>query len=53
LGGPSQGDVFLDGALVGRWMSRHLSREAGRASAGPTGFDQRRNPLLPGATVGG
>jgi hypothetical protein len=51
--GPMQGDVFLDGALVGRWMSRHLSREAGRASAGPTGFDSRRNALLPGATVGG
>lgn len=51
--GPTQGDVFLDGALVGRWMSRHLSREAGRASAGPTGFDSRRNALLPGATVGG
>jgi hypothetical protein len=51
--GPVQGDVFLDGALVGRWMSRHLSREAGRASAGPTGFDSRRNALLPGATVGG
>jgi hypothetical protein len=52
-GGPTEGDVFLDGTLVGRWMSRHLSREAGRASAGPTGFDQRRNALLPGATVGG
>jgi hypothetical protein len=52
-GGSIQGDVFLDGVLVGRWMSRYLSREAGRASAGPTGFDQRRNALLPGATVGG
>jgi hypothetical protein len=58
-GGASQapsaahGDVFLDGALVGRWMSRMLSREAGRASAGPTGFDPRRNALLPGPTVGG
>jgi len=51
--GPAQGDVFLDGMLVGRWMSRHLSREAGRASAGPTGFDSRRNALLPGPTVGG
>jgi len=51
--GPMQGDVFLDGALVGRWMSRQLSREAGRASAGPTGFDSRRNALLPGPTVGG
>jgi hypothetical protein len=47
-----EGDVFLDGTLVGRWMSSYLAREAGRASAGPTGFDARRNPLMPGATVG-
>ena len=47
-----QGDVFLDGVQVGRWMSRLLSKEAGRASSGPTGFDNRRNPLLPGGTVG-
>ncbi len=51
--GPTEGDVFLDGALVGRWMSRFLTQEAGRASAGPTGFDARRGRLLPGATVGG
>jgi hypothetical protein len=51
--GPTQGDVFLDGALVGRWMSRLLSREASRATAGPTGYDLRRNALLPGPTVGG
>ncbi len=51
--GPTEGDVFLDGALVGRWISRFLSQEAGRASAGPTGFDPRRGRLLPGATVGG
>ena len=49
---PSEGDVFLDGALVGRWMSKHLTQQVGRASAGPTGFDPRRGRLLPGATVG-
>ena len=48
-----QGDVFLDGALVGRWISRLLSCEAERASVGPTGFDTRRGRLMPGATVGG
>ena len=47
-----QGDVFLDGALVGRWISRFLSKETGRPSSGPTGFDSRRNALLPGVTVG-
>ena len=51
--GPNQGDVFLDGMLVGRWMSKFLNREAERASAGPTGFDARRGRLLPGVTVGG
>jgi len=51
--GPNEGDVFLDGMLVGRWMSRFLNREAERASAGPTGFDARRGRLLPGVTVGG
>jgi hypothetical protein len=50
---PNEGDVFLDGMLVGRWMSRFLNREAERASAGPTGFDARRGRLLPGVTVGG
>jgi len=51
--GPREGDVFLDGTLVGRWMSRHLNREAERASVGPTGFDARRSRLMPGVTVGG
>jgi hypothetical protein len=51
--GPTQGDVFLDGALVGRWMSRLLSKAASRATSGPTGFDARRSALLPGPTVGG
>ena len=51
--GPTEGDVYLDGALVGRWISRFLTQAAGRASAGPTGFDPRRGRLLPGATVGG
>jgi hypothetical protein len=50
--GPQEGDVFLDGMLVGRWISKFLNREAGRASAGPTGFDARRGQLLPGVTVG-
>jgi len=50
--GPGGGDVFLDGMLVGRWMSRFLQREGERASTGPTGFDPRRGRLLPGVTVG-
>ena len=49
----SEGDVYLDGQLMGRWISKYLAREAGRAPTGPTGFDARRGRLLPGATVGG
>jgi hypothetical protein len=51
--GAAGGDVFLDGALVGRWVSRFLRREVERADAGPTGFDAKRGRLLPGVTVGG
>ncbi len=46
------GDVYLDGVAVGRWMSRMMSKEAERASAGPTGYDLRRGRLLPGPSVG-
>ncbi len=52
-GGSVGGDVFLDGALLGRWVSRLLTRDAERASVGRTGFDIRRGRLLPGPTVGG
>ena len=48
-----QGDVYLDGSLVGQWISNLLSRQAGRSSVGRTGFDVRRGRLLPGPTVGG
>ena len=48
-----RGDVFLDGAVVGRWMSRFLSHEAERGASGRTGFDVRRGRLLPGPAVGG
>lgn len=46
-----RGDVFLDGARVGRWMSEQMAREAGRPNTGPTGFDPRRSPAWPGAAV--
>ena len=51
-GRPVGGDVFFDGALVGRWISRLLSKEAERASIGPTGFDIRRSRLMSGPSVG-
>jgi len=50
--GHSQGDVFLDGARVGRWMADTLTREAARPSAGSTPFDPRMGPSWPGAQQG-
>jgi hypothetical protein len=50
--GPVQGDVYLDGARVGRWMSDRLAREADRPQAGVTGFDPRLGPAWPGSLHG-
>jgi hypothetical protein len=52
-GGPEQGDVYLDGTLMGRWMSRALAKEAARPPAGGAAFDGRRNPLPTGRMIGG
>jgi hypothetical protein len=46
--GPSQGDVFLDGIRVGRWMTNMLAREAARPQSGATPFDARMGPSWPG-----
>jgi len=43
--------IHLDGHAVGRWLSEHLAREAGRAPAGPTGFDPRAGIVWPGAPI--
>jgi hypothetical protein len=51
--GPAQGDVYLDGTLMGRWMSRTLAAEAGRPANGSAGFDPRRNVFPTGAMIGG
>ncbi len=52
-GGPTGGDVFLDGARVGSWMADHLAHEVGRPQAGGTGFDPRLTPAWPGTLQGG
>ena len=49
---PMQGDVYLDGARVGRWMSDQLAREADGPQAGITGFDPRLGPAWPGSLHG-
>jgi len=51
-GGPTQGDVYLDGARVGRWMATYLARSAARPPGGTTGFDPRQTIAWPGAAVG-
>ncbi len=50
--GPTQGDVFLDGTRVGRWMSDRLARDADRPQSGVTGFDPRLGPAWPGSLHG-
>jgi hypothetical protein len=50
--GPVQGDVYLDGARVGRWMSDRLARVVDRPQAGVTGFDPRLGPAWPGSLHG-
>ena len=51
-GGPTRGDVFLDGTRMGRWVSDNLAREATRPQAGNTGFDPRIGPTWPGTLQG-
>ncbi len=50
--GPTQGDVYLDGTRVGRWMSDRLARDVNRPQAGVTGFDPRLGPTWPGSLHG-
>ncbi len=40
--GGAEGQLFLDGSLLGRWIIDHLSREADRPPAGGTSFDPRQ-----------
>ena len=47
-----QGDIILDGARVGRWLTRNLARQAARPSASPTGPDPRQTPLWSGQAQG-
>ena len=45
--GGGEGQLLLDGSLLGRWIIDHLAREADRPSAGGTAFDPRQgNPWL-------
>jgi hypothetical protein len=51
--GPTGGDVYLDGTLMGRWMARNLATQASRPASGGAGFDPRRGVFPTGAMIGG
>jgi hypothetical protein len=50
--GPTEGDVYLDGTLMGRWVSRALAHAASRQPSGGTAFDSTRSRLPAGAMIG-
>lgn len=49
---PQEGRLILDGALLGRWVIDHLTREADRPASGGTAFDPRMGRTWPGALQG-
>ena len=51
-GGPTHGDVFLDGTRVGHWMSEALARAVSGPSRGCTAFDPTMSAAWPGALQG-
>jgi hypothetical protein len=52
-GGPTGGDVYLDGTRVGTWIADHLAREVARPQMSSTAFDPRLTPAWPGTLQGG
>jgi hypothetical protein len=49
---PASAELHLDGAALGRWVTRHLERQVTRPQAGATGFDPRMSPSWAGAPIG-
>jgi hypothetical protein len=49
---PAFAEIHLDGAALGRWVTRHLERQITRPQAGATGFDPRMTPSWAGAPIG-
>ena len=47
-----EGRLEVDGALLGRFVTELLAREAGRPQSGMTGFDPLVSPAWPGALQG-
>jgi hypothetical protein len=49
---PAYAELHMDGAVLGRWITRYLERQVTRPQVGSTGFDQRMTPSWPGAPIG-
>jgi hypothetical protein len=49
---PAYAELHLDGAVLGRWITRYLERQVMRPQVGATGFDQRMTPSWAGAPIG-
>jgi hypothetical protein len=49
---PTHAELHLDGAALGRWVTRYLERQVTRPQAGATGFDPRMSPNWAGAPIG-
>jgi len=51
-GKPDGGDIYLEGAVLGRWFTERLARAANRPASGGTAFDPRLSPAWPGPPIG-
>ncbi len=49
---PVHAELHLDGALLGRWVTRYIERQVTRPQSGATGFDPRMTPSWVGAPIG-
>jgi hypothetical protein len=49
---PTEGHIYLEGAVLGRWLSDQLSRAAARPQTSSTAFDPRVSPVWPGSPIG-
>ncbi len=46
------GDIYLEGAVLGRWLADRLARAVSRPASGTTAFDPRVSPTWPGPAIG-
>jgi len=49
---PTQADLYIDGAVLGRWVTRHLERQLVRPPSGIAAVDPRLTPGWAGPATG-